>query len=60
MTVPLPELPGVRHAYHDLRTGVRLHVAEAGDPAAPALLAVHGWGRRSPATDRSRASSGPR
>ena len=44
MTVPLPELPGVRHAYHDLRTGVRLHVAEAGDPAAPALLAVHGWG----------------
>jgi pimeloyl-ACP methyl ester carboxylesterase len=43
MTVPLPDLPGVRHAYHDLRTGVRLHVAEAGDPAAPALLAVHGW-----------------
>ena len=41
--LPLPELPGVRHAYHQLPTGVRLHVAEAGDPAAPALLAVHGW-----------------
>jgi pimeloyl-ACP methyl ester carboxylesterase len=40
---PPPELPGVRHAEHDLPTGVRLHVAEAGDPAAPAVLAVHGW-----------------
>jgi pimeloyl-ACP methyl ester carboxylesterase len=39
----MPELPGVRHSEHDLPTGVRLHVAEAGDPAAPALLAVHGW-----------------
>jgi pimeloyl-ACP methyl ester carboxylesterase len=38
-----PEVPGVRHAEHDLPTGVRLHVAEAGDPAAPALLLVHGW-----------------
>jgi pimeloyl-ACP methyl ester carboxylesterase len=43
MSVPLPDLPGVRHAGHDLPTGVRLHVAEAGDPAAPPLLAVHGW-----------------
>jgi pimeloyl-ACP methyl ester carboxylesterase len=43
MTVPMPELPGVRHAEHELPTGVRLHVAEAGDPGAPALLAVHGW-----------------
>ena len=39
----LPELPGVRHADHELPTGVTLHVAEAGDPAAPAVLAVHGW-----------------
>ena len=39
----MPKLPGVRHSEHDLPTGVRLHVAEAGDPAAPALLAVHGW-----------------
>jgi len=40
---PLPELPGVRHAFHDLPTGVRMHVAEAGDPAAPPLLLLHGW-----------------
>ena len=41
--LPLPALPGVRHAHHQLPTGVRLHVAEAGDAAAPAVLAVHGW-----------------
>jgi pimeloyl-ACP methyl ester carboxylesterase len=40
---PLPEVPGVRHSHHDLPTGVQLHVAEAGDPDAPAVLAVHGW-----------------
>ena len=40
---PLPELPGVRHTDHRLPTGVTLHVAEAGDPGAPAILAVHGW-----------------
>jgi pimeloyl-ACP methyl ester carboxylesterase len=40
---PLPGLDGVRHAEHDLPTGVRLHVAEAGDPDAPAVVAVHGW-----------------
>jgi pimeloyl-ACP methyl ester carboxylesterase len=39
----MPQLPGVQHRELDLPTGVRLHVAEAGDPAAPALLAVHGW-----------------
>jgi pimeloyl-ACP methyl ester carboxylesterase len=39
----LPELPGVRHAEHALPTRVTLHVAEAGDPDAPALLALHGW-----------------
>ena len=39
----LPTVPGVRHSEHDLPTGVRLHVAEAGDPSAPPLLAVHGW-----------------
>src|SRR5215218_3868380 len=39
----LPEVPGVRHAHHTLPTGVTLHVAEAGDPDAPAVLAVHGW-----------------
>jgi pimeloyl-ACP methyl ester carboxylesterase len=39
----LPEVPGVRHAHHTVGTGVTLHVAEAGDPDAPAVLAVHGW-----------------
>jgi pimeloyl-ACP methyl ester carboxylesterase len=41
--LPLPELPGVRHAFYELETGVRMHVAEAGDPAAPSLLLLHGW-----------------
>jgi pimeloyl-ACP methyl ester carboxylesterase len=40
---PLPELEGVRHAHHLLPTGVRLHVAEAGEADAPPILAVHGW-----------------
>lgn len=39
----LPDVAGVRHADHALPTGVTLHVAEAGDPDAPAILAVHGW-----------------
>jgi len=39
----LPHVPGVRHADVALATGVRLHVAEAGDEAAPPLLLVHGW-----------------
>jgi pimeloyl-ACP methyl ester carboxylesterase len=33
----------VRHADIAVPTGVTLHVAEAGDPAAPPLLLVHGW-----------------
>jgi pimeloyl-ACP methyl ester carboxylesterase len=41
--VPLPELPGVEHAYHDLSTGVRAHVASAGPPDAPAVVALHGF-----------------
>lgn len=40
---PQPNVPGVRHAHHTVPTGVTLHVAEAGDPGAPAILAVHGW-----------------
>src|SRR5829696_7583833 len=43
MPVNLPSLPGVRHAEHTVSTGVTLHVAQAGDPAAPPLLLVHGW-----------------
>ena len=38
-----PAVPGVRHSYHELPTGVRLHVAEAGASGAPAIVAAHGW-----------------
>jgi pimeloyl-ACP methyl ester carboxylesterase len=41
--VPLPELPGVEHRFLDLATGVRAHVALAGPPDAPPVLALHGW-----------------
>jgi pimeloyl-ACP methyl ester carboxylesterase len=39
----MPELPGLQHSYHDLPTGVRVHVAAAGPPDAPPVLALHGW-----------------
>lgn len=43
MTYPdIPQVEGVTHR-HVVANGVRLHVAEAGEPAAPALLMLHGW-----------------
>jgi pimeloyl-ACP methyl ester carboxylesterase len=39
----MPELDGVEHSCHDLPTGVRVHLAAAGPPDAPAVLALHGW-----------------
>lgn len=39
----LPELPGVTHTYVTLSTGLRMHVAEAGNPDAPAVLLLHGF-----------------
>jgi pimeloyl-ACP methyl ester carboxylesterase len=39
----LPELDGVEHTYHDLPTGVRVHLASAGPSDAPPVLALHGW-----------------
>jgi pimeloyl-ACP methyl ester carboxylesterase len=39
----MPELLGVEHEFHALATGVRVHVAGAGPPDAPPLLALHGW-----------------
>jgi pimeloyl-ACP methyl ester carboxylesterase len=39
----MPELPGVGHAYVPLSTGLRMHVAQAGDPSAPAILLLHGF-----------------
>ena len=38
-----PAFPGLRHAHHDLPTGVRVHVAEAGPEDAPPVLCLHGW-----------------
>ena len=43
MALDLPEIPGVRHAFHELPTGVRVHVAETGPEHAPAVLCLHGW-----------------
>ena len=39
----LPELPGVTHGFVTLSTGLRMHVAEAGDPEAPTILLMHGF-----------------
>ncbi|NUT56861.1 MAG: alpha/beta hydrolase [Thermoleophilia bacterium] len=41
-----PELPapaGVRHGFHDLPTGVQVHVAETGPQDGPPVLLLHGW-----------------
>jgi pimeloyl-ACP methyl ester carboxylesterase len=43
MPPALPELDGVEHSFHDLPTGVRAHLAAAGPPDAPPVLALHGW-----------------
>jgi pimeloyl-ACP methyl ester carboxylesterase len=37
-----PDLPGVTHRYVDAG-GLRVHVAEAGDPEAPPVVLLHGW-----------------
>jgi pimeloyl-ACP methyl ester carboxylesterase len=39
---PFPEVPGVTHRFVDAG-GVRLHVAEAGDPAGEPVLLLHGF-----------------
>ena len=39
----LPELPGVTHRFVPLSTGLRMHVAEAGDADAPPVLLLHGF-----------------
>jgi pimeloyl-ACP methyl ester carboxylesterase len=43
MAPELPALDGVRHTFHELPTGVRLHVAETGPEDAPPVLCLHGW-----------------
>lgn len=39
----MPELPGVTHAFVTLSTGLRMHVAEAGNPDATTVLLLHGF-----------------
>ncbi|HZO64229.1 MAG TPA: hypothetical protein VFB74_04430, partial [Kribbellaceae bacterium] len=39
----LPQLPGVSHAFIRLSTGLRMHIAEAGQPDAPTVLLLHGF-----------------
>jgi pimeloyl-ACP methyl ester carboxylesterase len=43
MSLPMPELEGAEHAFYDLPTGVRVHVASCGPADAPPVLALHGW-----------------
>jgi pimeloyl-ACP methyl ester carboxylesterase len=43
MPPAMPELDGVEHTFHDLTTGVRLHLATAGLQDGPPLLLLHGW-----------------
>src|SRR5215207_2087074 len=43
MPAPMPPLEGVEHTFHELPTGVRVHVAAFGPRRAPAVLALHGW-----------------
>ena len=43
MPPAMPVLEGVEHSFHDLPTGVRLHLASAGPADAPPVLALHGW-----------------
>lgn len=39
----LPELPGVTHRFVELPSGLRMHVAEAGEREAPAVVLLHGF-----------------
>ncbi|WP_189693829.1 alpha/beta fold hydrolase [Sinomonas cellulolyticus] len=39
----LPELPGVTHRFVGLPSGLRMHVAEAGEREAPAVVLLHGF-----------------
>jgi pimeloyl-ACP methyl ester carboxylesterase len=42
MALAMPHVEGVEHRYAEV-DGLRMHYAEAGDPAAEALVLQHGW-----------------
>jgi pimeloyl-ACP methyl ester carboxylesterase len=42
MTHEMPQAEGVKHRFVEAN-GIRVHVAEAGSPEAPAVLLLHGW-----------------
>ena len=42
MSREIPHVDGVEH-HHVVANGVRFHLAEAGDPAAPPVICLHGW-----------------
>jgi len=43
MARPFPPCEGTTHAFHDLATGIRMHVAESGPPEGPPVVLLHGW-----------------
>ena len=42
MADEIPAVEGIEHRYVEAN-GIRVHVAEAGSPDAPAVLLLHGW-----------------
>jgi pimeloyl-ACP methyl ester carboxylesterase len=43
MPPAMPVLDGIEHSFHDLPTGVNVHLAAAGPADAPPVLALHGF-----------------
>ena len=43
MPRPFPPCDRTTHAFHDVATGIRMHVAEAGPSDCPPVVLLHGW-----------------